>query len=68
MDRGVFQGTVHRVQRVRHNWATSLFFKNFPQFVAIQTVKDFSKVNEAEVDFFLILFFYNPTDVWQVDF
>ena len=27
-------------------------FKNFPQFVMIHTVKDFSLVNEAEVDFF----------------
>ena len=28
-------------------------FKNFPQFVVIHTVKDFSIVNEAEVDIFL---------------
>ena len=40
-------------------------FKNFPQFVAIHTVKSFSVVNEAEVDVFLefFCFFYNPTDV-----
>ena len=40
-------------------------FKNFPQFVLIHTVKDFSIVNEAEVDVFLELscFFYDPTDV-----
>ena len=31
-------------------------FKNFPQFVLIHTVKGFSIVNEAEVDFF----FFNP--------
>ena len=31
-------------------------FKNFPQFVVIHTVKCFSAVNEAEVDFF---FFWN---------
>ena len=28
----------------------SCLFKNFPQFVVIHTVKDFSIVNEAEVD------------------
>ena len=39
--------------------------KNFPQFVVIQTVKGFSIVNEAEVDYFLELscFFNDPTDV-----
>ena len=31
----------------------SHFFKNFPQLVVIHTVKDFSVVNEAEVDVFL---------------
>ena len=30
----------------------SHYFKNFPQFVVIHTVKYFSVVNEAEVDFF----------------
>ena len=41
------------------------FFKNFPQFVVIHTVKSFSVVNEAEVDVFLELpcFFYDPVDV-----
>ena len=37
----------------------SHFFKYFPQFVVIHTVKGFSIVNEAEVDFFsgiLLLF------------
>ena len=40
-------------------------FKNFPQFVVIHTVKNFSVVNEAEVDVFLELscFFYDPTSV-----
>ena len=33
-------------------WYSHLF-KNFPQFVVIHTVKDFSKVSEAEVDVFL---------------
>ena len=39
--------------------------KNFPQFVVIHTVKDFSIVNEAEVDGFLEFpcFFCDPTDV-----
>ena len=40
-------------------------FKNFPQFVVICTVKDFSIVNEAKVDIFLELscFFHDPADV-----
>ena len=41
----------------------SHLFKNFPQFVMIHTVKDFSKVYEAEADVFLECFFNNPTDV-----
>ena len=43
----------------------SHFFKAFPQFVVIHTVKGFSIVNEAEVDVFLELscFFNDPTDV-----
>ena len=43
----------------------SHFFKNFPQFVVIYTVKDFSLVNKAEVDVFLELscFFDDPADV-----
>ena len=43
----------------------SHLFKNFPQFVVIHTVKNFSVVNEAEVDVFLELscFFYDPTSV-----
>ena len=32
-------------------WYSHLF-KNFPQFVVIHTVKGFSIVSEAEVDFF----------------
>ena len=31
----------------------SHFFKNFPEFVVIHTVKGFSVVNEAEIDVFL---------------
>ena len=39
--------------------------ENFPQFVAIHTVKGFGIVNKAEVDVFLefFCFFYDPTDV-----
>ena len=39
-------------------------FKNFPQFVAIHTVKGFSIAFEAEVDVFLDFssFLYDPTD------
>ena len=41
------------------------FFKNFPQFVVIHTVKGFGIVNKAEVDIFLELscFFDDPMDV-----
>ena len=40
-------------------------FKNFPQFLAIHTVKSFSVVNEAEVDVFMesSCFFHDPMDV-----
>ena len=41
-------------------------FKYFPQFLVVHTVKGFSVVNEAEVDFFFLefpCFFYDPTDV-----
>ena len=43
----------------------SHLFKNFPHFVVIHIVKGFSIVNEADVDFFLILrfFSYDSTDV-----
>ena len=43
----------------------SHFFKNFPQFVVIHTVKGLGIVNKAEVDVFLELpcFFDDPMDV-----
>ena len=43
----------------------SHFFKNFPQFVVIHTVKGFDIVNKSEVDVFLELsgFFDDPTEV-----
>ena len=45
-------------------WYSHLL-ENFPQFVVIYPVKDFSIVNEAEVDVFLepSCFFDDPTDV-----
>ena len=45
-------------------WYSHLL-KKFPQFVVIQTVKDFSVVIETEVDVFLEFscFFDDPTDV-----
>ena len=44
-------------------WYSSLF-KYFPLFVVINTVKGFSIVNEAEVDFLkFTCFFYDPVDV-----
>ena len=45
-------------------WYSHLL-KNFPQFVVIQTVKDFGIVNEAEIDVFLELFCFidDPTDL-----
>ena len=42
----------------------SLFFKNFPQFIVIHTVKGFGIVNKAEIQVFLELacFFDDPED------
>ena len=48
-------------------------FKNFPQFVVIHTVKGFSIVNEAEVDFFsfsffgILLLFLLSSGCWEFD-
>ena len=43
----------------------SHFFKNFPQFVVIHTVKGLSIINEAEVDVLLqfTFFVYDPTNI-----
>ena len=43
----------------------SHFFKNFPQFVVIHTIKGFGVVHKAEVGVFLefSFFFDDPTDV-----
>ncbi|CAN0572271.1 unnamed protein product [Rangifer tarandus platyrhynchus] len=45
-------------------WYSHLL-KNFPRFVVIHTIKSFSIVSKAEVDFFLEFscFFYDATDV-----
>ena len=42
-----------------------LISKNFPEFVVIHTVKDFSLLGNTEVDVFLELscFFYDPADI-----
>ena len=43
----------------------SHFFKNFPQFIVIHTVKGFGIVSKAEIDVFLEFssFFHDPMDV-----
>ena len=48
----------------------SHFFKNFPQFVVIHTVKNIDVVNKSEVDVFLELscFFDDPMDVGNLIF
>ena len=40
-------------------------FQKFPQFNVVHTVKDFGKVNKAEIDVFLELscFFDDPVDI-----
>ena len=45
-------------------WYSHLF-QNFPQFIVIHTVKDFDRVNKAEIDVFLefFCFFDDPVDV-----
>ena len=47
----------------------SLIFKNYPQFVVIHTVDDFSIVNETDIDDFLesSCFFYDPIGVDNLD-
>ena len=41
----------------------SYLLKNFPQFVVIHTVKDFSIVNEAGIFLEFSCLFYDPMDV-----
>ena len=45
-------------------WCSHLL-KNLPQLIVIHTVKGFSVVNEAEIEFFLEFswFYYDPMDV-----
>ena len=45
----------------------SHFFKNFPQFVVIHTLKGFSVVNEAEDFMEFSCFFYDLTWIIRVD-
>ena len=49
-------------------WYSHLF-KNFPQFVVIHTVEDFSMVNEADVDVFseILMLFLCSNRCWQFD-
>ena len=46
-----------------------VWYKNFPPFVVIHTVKGFHLVSEAEVDVFLEFscFSYDPMGCWQFD-
>ena len=56
----------YRFLRRQVRWSgIPISFKNFPQFVVIQTVKGFGTANKAEVNVFLELscFFYDPEDV-----
>ena len=56
----------YRILRRQVRWSGSpVFFKNFPQFVVIHTVRGFGIVNKAEVDVFLghSCFFDDPADV-----
>ena len=52
-------------RRRQVRWSGIFVSKNFLHFVVIHIVKDFSVVNEAEVDVFLEFscFLYDPTDV-----
>ena len=43
-------------------WYSHLF-KNFPEFVVAHTIKGFGIVNKAEIDVFLELSCYGPSDV-----
>ena len=54
----------YRFLRRQIKWSgTPISLKNFPQFVVIHTVKDFSIVNEAEVFLEFSCFYYDPTAV-----
>ena len=59
--------TIWATREVRRQvkWSGIPISKNFPQFVVIHRVKDFTVVSEAEVDIFLEFpcVFYDPTDV-----
>ena len=62
----VASSLTYRFLRRQVRWSgISHLFKNFPQFVVIHTVNEFSVVNEARVEVSLEspCFFYDPTDV-----
>ena len=44
----------------------SYFFRNFPQFVVIHTVKGFGIVYKAEVDVFLELSYFLYVGLWML--
>ena len=61
----------YRFIRRQVRWSgLPIFFKNFPQFVVIHTVKGFGVVNKVKVDVFLELscFFNDPMDVGNFAF
>ena len=56
---------IHVSQKTGKVVCYSLLFKNFPQFVMVHTIKDFSIVNEIEVEVFLEFhcFLYDPANI-----
>ena len=60
-----FLACIHVSQEAGEVVWYSHLFKNFLQFVVIHTIKGFSVVKEAEVDFFFKYpcFFYDAVDV-----
>ena len=60
-----FLACIHISQEASQVVWYSHLLKNFPQFLAVHTVKGFGIVNKAEIDVFLELscFFDDPTDV-----
>ena len=60
--------STYRFLRRQVRWSgISHLFKNLPQFVVIHTVKEFSVVNEAEVDIPLLFLWSNRSaqfDLW----
>ena len=67
MSSSVASWPVYRFLRRQVRWSgIPISFKNFPHFVVTYTVKSFSIVKEAEIDFLKLLFTcfsYDPVDV-----